>query len=177
MSSAHSSSKGSYEAYWEKQYLDGDYACHTCPAGQVPFLPGSNLQLVWDGLDWWIELIDYTPLRAQSATAAAAVPPGAKKPAAKAAAAAVAPPPGSAAVAAARPATAARIQQADEAESAVSPAHAYGKDSYDSSWYKRGCKDYQGEYHHDDHYVAPPLYPGQCVTCPEGSYQDGYECE
>jgi hypothetical protein len=181
-----SSSSEAYAAFWQQGYVDVDHSCKTCPAGQVPFQPGSNLQLAWDGADWWIEVIDTSPgagdgdgdggrgspgftvPRAQAAAAAASA-----RVRAKAAAAAVPPAPGSAAAAAARPmrplASAQQQQQYDGAElgdltTKVLPAHA-------PDWYQHG---YQ---HHDGQHVSPPLYPGQCVTCPDGSYADGDQCE
>jgi len=37
-----------------------------------------------------------------------------------------------------------------------------------NAWYKRGCRKW---YHH---YIQPPLYPGQCVACPQVSERQGY---
>lgn len=151
----------STEQAWKRQYID-NFSCRRCPSGSVPFLPGSNLELVWDGSTWTIQLIDDgTGKRTVSAELAVLV--GSTGSPAELLSGG-----GSVTVQAAAESVGEELG-ADAQVQAYSPTTAAAI----QTWYQKAyTSDDQGQ-----GYVAPPVFPGQCVQCPDGSQQDGYRCE
>lgn len=163
-------SSQSREQAWKHQYVD-NFACKQCAPGEVPFLPGSNLELVCDGDTWTIQLIHTGSSHSSGQSAWYGTPDepdadvqvslqgGAPSVAVAAAASA-------SEAAAATAADAARLAYFSEPQSAAVQSF-YAKVAYYSDYYSGhhgGCSE-------------PPVYPGQCVMCPEGSHQEGYRCE
>jgi hypothetical protein len=153
----------STEHAWKQQYVQ-NFACKQCPPGYVPFLPGSNLELVWDGKTWTIQLIhDSQRSRAEKLGVRVAGIESVANATMLAAAAAAA-----ADVAAAEQGVFAGQGVAAEVQGYAEPTAAAVQ-----SWYGKA----ELSYAHEGGYVAPPVYPGQCVPCPEGSTQQGWTCK
>jgi hypothetical protein len=152
----------STEHAWKQQYVQ-NFACKQCPPGEVAFLPGSNLELVWDGETWTIQLIHdgQQSMTKKIAVRAAGIEPGtnASMLAATAAAADVA--------------AAAQGVTGEEEFAAEVQGYAELTAAAVQSWYGKA----QLSFAHEGGYVAPPVYPGQCVPCPEGSTQQGQTCK
>lgn len=135
-------SSQSTEYAWKKQYVE-NFACKPCPAGEVPFVPGSNLELVWDGKHWQIQPVNCTGIP-------------------------------SVRMAGLEPAINASLL-------ALAAAEAFGYDAQSTtaaavqSWYGKAYGSYG--YRPYGAYMPPPVFPGQCVPCPEGTMQEGWTCE
>jgi hypothetical protein len=120
-----SSSGNPAEQFWKHEYIK-NFVCQQCPEGKVPFVEGSNLELVWDGATWTLRLIDNGTSRIRGA----------------------------------------QQRGARTAGGVLSSEEGY-------SWYGRAYPAYsQGA-----DVLQPPYFIGQCVPCPQGSYQDGLRCE
>lgn len=135
-------SSQSTEYAWKKQYVE-NFACKPCPAGEVPFVPGSNLELVWDGKHWEIQPVNCTGIPAHMAGL--------------------------------EPATNASLLAAAAAEAFGYDAKSTTTAAAVQSWYGRASGSYG--YHPYGRYMPPPVFPGQCVPCPEGTWQEGWTCE
>jgi hypothetical protein len=151
----------STEQAWKRQYVD-NFSCRRCPSGSVPFLPGSNLELVWDGSTWTIQLIDDGSGN-RTVSAELAVLVGSKGSPAELLSGG-----GSVTVQAAAESVGEELGAAAQVQ-AYSPTTAAAL----QSWYQKAyTSDGNG-----GGYMAPPVFPGQCVQCPDASQQDGYRCE
>lgn len=145
------------EQAWKRGYVE-NFACKQCAPGEVPFLPGSNIELVCDGSSWTIQLINDGTGDSTEAALQAAKPRTSNITAALTAAATVA--------AAAETAVDANIASdwggfPEMSQEAI------------SQWYNNGA-----EYYGDQGGCGePPVFPGECVQCPEGSHQDGFRCK
>jgi hypothetical protein len=177
------------------------FYCKQCPPGEVPFLPGSNLELVWDGTTWTLQLVDQGGSRrgrrggrpgsgsGMHATTAAAHATQLAKAASAAGLAATKAAGGNAGAAATTASTAAESAGTQAAATqAVEPQGSYGQ--YDHGYYPSypsypshppsypsypSYPDHGYDHVHDD--FKTPLYPGQCVACPDGSYQVDNSCK
>jgi hypothetical protein len=123
---------------WQWQYVK-HFECKTCPAGSVPFLPGSNLELVWDGSKWTIRL-----MKAPRSSAVLAHGSG--------------------------------FVDGSDAGSDEDGAGDEGVAVFGDGGYTQAAYSSEQD---DEKLVEPPVCPGQCVECPEGSFpsQDGTKCE
>lgn len=155
-------------AAWKQHYVE-HFSCEHCPEGWVPLLPGSNLELVWNGT-WSIRLIDggssrtgmsMRAIRARSRNRVRGGDSNSQQALMLSPSDASALAPGEVAL------TTAAAQDQGDPElgsqavqlwySSVHDGYSYYKD--DGSWFQ------------------PPVYPGECVKCPEGSFQVGRECK
>jgi hypothetical protein len=137
------------------------FMCQECPEGEVPFVEGSNLELVWDGATWTVRLIDNgsSRIRGVQHTIVQIAGP------AEAAAA-------NAAAAATTTAAADRSMPATPQQAVLTTEGTAGLLSGEG-WYDRAYPAYsQGA-----DISQPPYFLGQCVPCPEGSFQDGLRCK
>lgn len=134
------------------------FVCQECPAGEVPFVEGSNLELVWDGATWTLRLIDNGVSRIRGAQHQMGHPAGlgAAAPSNEAAAAAAAD----------------VLMSATPRLAVVTSEGTAGLLSVEG-WYERAYPAYsQGT-----DIPQPPYFIGQCVPCPVGSFQDGLRCK
>lgn len=152
----------STESAWKQQYVP-NFACKQCAAGEVPFLPGSNLELVWDGHTWAIQLIHDGQQSSAKHAWAAGIELMTNVSMLAAADADVA----------ATAAAAAEGLTGGETVAAEVQGYAEPTAAAVQSWYGKA----ELSYAHEGGYVAPPVYPGQCVPCPEGSTQQGWTCK
>lgn len=167
----------------ERQSLRA-FTCEQCAEGQVPFVPGSNLELVWDGSSWVLRLIDDGSSARKGAkkggNGAKKGGDGGKK--------------GGNGVK--NGASGAKKdggrQQPGGNSNEVNRMPGSSGSSRGGDLRRTSSKDKLGmlvgagvqsveEYTYSswsqDGGIAPPYYPGECVTCPEGSHVEGNMCE
>jgi hypothetical protein len=123
------------------------FICKECGENEVPFIPGSNLELVWDGSSWTLRLIDNGQ--------------GAKR--GKAA---------SGAKGAKRASSGSGRKPQDKLASLIRKVEVQRTEDQPAAAAAAGTADWG-----QDGGVALPYYQGQCVQCPEGSHVEGNMCK
>jgi hypothetical protein len=159
------------------------FTCKKCAEGQVPFGPGSNLELVWDGSSWVLRLIDDGSSARQKNAKKKGGNGGAKKGG------------NSGAKQGGNGAKNGGSRQQspeddldwDDRMHVSSGSSSRGGDFRRvSSGDKLGmlvgaevqsAEEYTYSSWSQDGGIAPPYYPGECVTCPNGSHVEGNMCE